>query len=342
MKFYAILLLFIFSFSFPQNGMAKKDTTLIYCNADLKKTNAKYALYYAKIYKNADGTIGVQQFKRDGTRYLTGSFTKKNCKVRQGLFQYYDYDGILKKTGAFDQDLATGIWKYIAPNGTVTGEGLYENGERNGTWNFHTKEGLKSSSRAYKNDKFHGEYFKWVNDTLVTKGQYVNDEKDGFWQNWYKTGVKNDEGNYNNGDRTGEWKFYFRSGNIAAVELYAKGEAIKVEWFDESGNSVEPTEPLEIDPSFEGGQVAMNQFIRDNVSYPSLAMEMGEQGIVYVSFYIELDGSLSEVRIRKGISEALDNESIRVVKSMPNWIPANYHNRAMRVNFTLPIHYRLG
>lgn len=86
----------------------------------------------------------------------------------------------------------------------------------------------------------------------------------------------------------------------------------------------------------------MAQFIVSAVVYPKLSREMGEQGIVYVSYFVEEDGSITEVKIRKGVSDALDAESIRVIKLMPNWIPCNDHGRTKRINFTVPIHYRLG
>ncbi len=99
---------------------------------------------------------------------------------------------------------------------------------------------------------------------------------------------------------------------------------------------------VEVDPSFPGGQAAMNQWIVDEVDYPELSREMGEQGIVYVKFVVNSKGNIEKVSIRKGISDALDAEAKRVVKKMPRWIPGEQAGKPVSVNFTLPIHFRLG
>ena len=99
---------------------------------------------------------------------------------------------------------------------------------------------------------------------------------------------------------------------------------------------------VEVDPTFPGGAGAMGQWIKDNVEYPELAREMGEQGIVYVKFVVNSKGNIEKVGIRKGVSDALDAEAKRVVRKMPKWIPGEQAGKPVSVNFTLPIHFRLG
>ena len=71
---------------------------------------------------------------------------------------------------------------------------------------------------------------------------------------------------------------------------------------------------VEVEPEFPGGAAAMNQWIVDNVEYPELAKEMGEQGIVYVKFVVNKNGSIQDVSIRKGVSDALDAEAKKSCK----------------------------
>lgn len=97
-----------------------------------------------------------------------------------------------------------------------------------------------------------------------------------------------------------------------------------------------------IEPSFPGGPEAMTKWIQANVVYPQSAMDKNEQGNVYVKFVVNEDGSIEHVSIRIGVSEALDNEAMRVVKSMPNWNPGEHEGKPVRVNFTLPIAFRLS
>lgn len=98
----------------------------------------------------------------------------------------------------------------------------------------------------------------------------------------------------------------------------------------------------EVEPSFPGGTEAMIKWIQANVVYPQSAMDKNEQGMVFVKFVVNRDGSIEQVSIRKGVSEALDKEAMRVVKSMQNWTPGVEDGKPVRVNFTIPISFRLS
>ena len=85
----------------------------------------------------------------------------------------------------------------------------------------------------------------------------------------------------------------------------------------------------------------MQRFISENVEYPKSAKKNKEEGKVFVQFIIEGDGSLFDIKVVRGVSEALDNEAIRVVKLMPKWSPGESHGKVVRVKYTLPISFRL-
>ena len=94
-------------------------------------------------------------------------------------------------------------------------------------------------------------------------------------------------------------------------------------------------------PEFPGGNTALLEFNGQNVEYPQFSKENGIQGRVFVSFIIEPDGSVSNVKILRGVSEEIDEEAIRVVKSMPNWEPGMSRGKKVRVAYTLPINFKL-
>lgn len=94
-------------------------------------------------------------------------------------------------------------------------------------------------------------------------------------------------------------------------------------------------------PSFTGGQNALMQFLANNVKYPTVAFENGVQGRVLVSFIVERDGSLSNVKVEHSVDPALDKEAVRVVKAMPKWQPGKQKGSAIRVKFTVPIVFRM-
>ncbi len=94
-------------------------------------------------------------------------------------------------------------------------------------------------------------------------------------------------------------------------------------------------------PMFPGGDAALMQFLAKNVKYPVKAEEKGIQGRVVVTFYVEEDGSISDVQVEKSVHPSLDKEAIRVVKSMPRWTPARKGSEAIRFKCTTPVTFRL-
>ena len=94
-------------------------------------------------------------------------------------------------------------------------------------------------------------------------------------------------------------------------------------------------------PSFPGGQGAQMSYLASNIKYPVVAHENGVQGRVIVSFVVERDGSISDVRVARSVDPSLDREAQRVVKSMPRWKPGKQNGSAVRVKYTVPVVFRL-
>jgi len=99
---------------------------------------------------------------------------------------------------------------------------------------------------------------------------------------------------------------------------------------------------VEDQPGFPGGEAALQRFLRDNIRFPAIAREAGIQGTVVVTFVIERDGSVSNVRVLRGIGGGCDEEAIRVVSMMPRWTPGKQRGRAVRVQFNMPIRFVLA
>ncbi len=113
---------------------------------------------------------------------------------------------------------------------------------------------------------------------------------------------------------------------------------------DEVPPAVEETKIFEVVeqmPSFPGGDAALMQFLSKNIKYPVVAEENGIQGRVIATFVVERDGSISDVKVVKSVDPSLDKEAIRVLKSMPKWIPGKQNGSAVRVKYTVPVTFRL-
>lgn len=99
---------------------------------------------------------------------------------------------------------------------------------------------------------------------------------------------------------------------------------------------------VEDQPSFPGGEAARMQYLQKNIEYPQMARESGIEGTVFVTFVVETDGTVTQVRILRGIGGGCDEEALRVVRNMPKWKPGKQRGRPVRVQFNMPIRFKLA
>lgn len=120
------------------------------------------------------------------------------------------------------------------------------------------------------------------------------------------------------------------------IEEYVAPEVIEEEIVEQEVFTI-----VETMPSFPGGQEKLMQYLASNIKYPQIARESNVQGRVYLSFVIEPDGSVSNVKVLRGIGAGCDEEAMRVVKSMPKWSPGKQRGKAVRVSYTVPVNFKL-
>ena len=123
---------------------------------------------------------------------------------------------------------------------------------------------------------------------------------------------------------------------LKAVEEIAQPEPPKHE---EVENKV--FDVVEQMPTFPGGMGALMQWLSKNLQYPTIAAENGIQGKVIVKFVVEKDGSVSGVKVVRGVDPSLDREAERVIKNMPAWVPGKQNGSAVRCNFNVPVTFKL-
>ena len=83
------------------------------------------------------------------------------------------------------------------------------------------------------------------------------------------------------------------------------------------------------------------EYVAKNIKYPQIARETGIQGRVFVSFVVEPDGSISNVKLLRGIGGGCDEEAMRVIKSLPKWKPGKQRGKAVRVSYQIPVFFKL-
>jgi TonB family protein len=101
------------------------------------------------------------------------------------------------------------------------------------------------------------------------------------------------------------------------------------------------TETVITEPEPPNGYAGLMSYIQKNLKYPQSAIENGIEGKVYVEFYVETDGKISDAKVTKGVTEALNTEALRIVKAMPKWIPGKIDGIKSRLKYTLPINFSM-
>lgn len=95
-------------------------------------------------------------------------------------------------------------------------------------------------------------------------------------------------------------------------------------------------------PQYTGGEEAMMKYVSENIKYPQAAKDKNIAGRVFVSFVVEKDGSIGEVKVLRGIGGGCDEEAVRVIKGMPKWKPGIQKGKPVRVSYMMPINFKLS
>ncbi len=156
--------------------------------------------------------------------------------------------------------------------------------------------------------------------------------------------------------RFGAWKA-LAALPVAAVLLMAgcqpaNGEAVEQEEIPFEATNVDESAPLdantdevfkvvEVDPEFPGGVEALYKYLAENIKYPEKAKNNKVEGRVYITFVIEKDGSVSDAKVLRSVNEELDAEALRVINAMPKWKPGTQRGVPVRVQYNIPISFKL-
>lgn len=294
----------------------------------------KESSYYYRVGKkgNFKKVIGEKEYETESYSdtvyvYFTKSNTLKaketydTAGYRNGIsFEYYE-DGSLKEKGPYVKDKRLGYFT-----------SWYPDGKKHKTTEYLEEE--RKVNDWYEIDYRIIDYWDSTGVPLITKGEgtcrcYFVEER--------KTFVR-EEGKVVDGYRDMYWTGYV-SDTLLFKELYEGGKFVKgVRSFPEKYSYNKIVEQA----SFTEGIDAMSNFLMGNLRYPAVSRRKGHQGSVFVQFVVEKDGSLSDLKIVKGVSPEIDREAIRVVNSMPPWTGGRVRGRLVKSRFVLPLKFKLG
>ena len=168
----------------------------------------------------------------------------------------------------------------------------------------------------------------------------INDTMQGEALDYYPSGKMKIRMNYLNNLKDGDNYEYFEDGSMMFIRKFKNGELIEV--------SKDPKDPtvaysvVEISPGFPGGDEARMNYLAHSLKYPQEARENNIQGTVYIELVVEIDGSLTHIKVLRGIGSGCDEECVRVVKLMPKWNPGKRRGKPVRTQFVLPIKFILN
>jgi len=171
---------------------------------------------------------------------------------------------------------------------------------------------------------------------LHSKQNEINNLKEGHCIWYHKNGKKWAEGNYKFDKPYGPYFWFDENGNQKSTQIF---EGIESEVSSDSTEHIYTF--VDQDAEFPGGFEAMMQYMVQNFTYPKDASEKGVQGTVYVQFVIEKDGRVSNVKISKGLSQSVDEEAIRLIRSMPHWKPALLNEKPIASYYQIPLKLEL-
>jgi len=250
----------------------------------------------------------------------------------------YDKNGKVRLvTGSKTNDINLQYWgRYVA---------YYPSGRKKSTGTF--KEGKLSGSRVeyYPTGKFYNSINCLPGDRVLyntcmdSLGKTLAENGTGDWigfdENFTKIIV---QGKIANGVRDGEWRERMND-TVTKINNYQNGILTSSDEVDASGKTI--FKPVEVVPSFPGGMEAFFHFLAKNLRYPATARENGIQGKVVLSFVVEIDGSLTDMKVKGSVGGGCDEEAMRVIKLSAPWTPGTQGGKPVRVAYSVPVSFTM-
>jgi TonB family protein len=184
---------------------------------------------------------------------------------------------------------------------------------------------------------------------IVTNLRYADYEKKilhGRCSYWAPDGKLVHEIMYENGKKHGEEKFFYATGAVKKTYNWDQGRLKNTSLHNINGSIAisnvkeEPGESV-VEPSFPGGEQALFRQLSRTVVYPESMMRKGIDGSVVVTFMVEADGKMTDIKVISSPHKELSEALLKAMSELPSWIPAVVNNEPTRAKYTLPFQFKL-
>lgn len=296
---------------------AQRDTSVYYLKKTVPTVTTKDDLdYFEQVYPSkaaADsGLFVVRQFYKNG-------------KIRS--------EGLSKTNSAYPR--LQGIYTNYFANGNKMTVRHYTDGKQDGEETGYYPNGKFYYSKTYSAGK------QLFNEYRDSTGNVLAKNGNGKWTEFTGDNFGDDifEGQVVNGQQEGEWRRKIHD-TLSVVTKFKNGEQ---KWSYHIGPDGQATYwMVETLPVFPGGMNGLYRFLAQNIRYPVVARQNNIQGRVIITFIVDTDGKLTDVRVVRGVGGGCDEEALRVLRASPQWSPGLVENKPVRVQYSVPISFTLG
>jgi len=294
-----------------------KQSAIYYFNKSGQIVVLKDSADYIRVISPPDSTdlnlFVVRDFYLNGKPKLVGKSLIPNYYLkRQGMFIEYYPNGRRRRIENYENNVQTGDVTSYYPNGKFYCSYNFDKDSKQ-----YLMTAASDSTGAMLAESGNGIWIEYDDNFkfVKSKGSILNGLKEGEWQ-----GTPND--------------------SVTYVCTYSKGNSISGTSHTKSGKEYHFAKDI-ILPEYKGGMAKFYKYLGQNIHYPRVAKENNVQGKVFLTFFIEKDGRLTDINILRGIGSGCDEEALRVLKESPNWLPGYEYGMPVRVKYNVPISFSL-
>ena len=259
---------------------------------------------------------------------------KQNIKTDLGNFikndTIYYPNGQILRTSEAKNGYLNGSVIYYNEKGGLYLNSKWKNGEHSDTSVYYNIKGVLMMMQVYLENR-HTTVYEYYNSGEVKRISNLQ------MVHLTKAELKKSTSKYKYKAVTESEQYFDKSGKEISVGEYL--EILKTD----SPTNLSENSPNDLNPVYPGGMEAMLNFLKENIVYPNKEKRKRVSGTSYISFVVEKDGRVTDVKVIKGMpnGEGCDNEAIRVIKLMPNWKPAEKNGELVKSNQVIPIKFQL-
>ncbi|MCO5236270.1 MAG: energy transducer TonB [Chitinophagaceae bacterium] len=225
-------------------------------------------------------------------------------------------------------------WEALAyyQNGAVLMHGFFADKKlkiKQGAFTLFYPDGNRRAATSFSNNETDGVYMGWHPNGLLSDSGVIRQQmRSGAWKTWYINGVLESAGAYADGAPDGEWRWYHPNGKPSTIEIYSNNKLDDLTCYDTLGLSSGSNCRIEKKPCPEGAY-DFETYITDSLYYPPEALKKKIEGEVSFEFLISKEGRLAKINFTNEANVLLQDEVVRLLKSVKRWEPAVSHNRAV-------------